>query len=181
MNAAQTLKVNGAPMAEPTVVPLALTSDEVLPGTQQIPKVDTKSRPDRRIENTNTSQSLGVKKSKHEEQQQRYINHIPQQRVTARSQSRKAQSQRDKKANRGKQNAPPVFRLQSHQERVDTNLKDKEGAVASGAAQEPEAQDLKERERHDNSERKRWGVMCSTSSISINCTHHVCSHVRPII
>ena len=64
MNAAQTLRVNGAPVAEPTVVPLASTSDEALPGNSPIPKVDTKSRSKRRLNNTKTSQSGGDEESK---------------------------------------------------------------------------------------------------------------------
>ena len=107
---------------------------------------------------------------------------------TARSQSRKSQLWKDKKAN----GATQVTVVQCHQDSVDKIPTEKEGASARGAAgkniqsffkikrhrSEPEIQDSKEQEQQDSQERKRRSTISSTSSFSrSDCAHYIFSHV----
>ena len=110
--------------------------------------------------------------------------------ATARSQSRKAQSQRDKKANHRKQKATSASGVQCHQISVVTNLKEQErdaDRVTAGTIMktffkmkrhrlEPEQHDPKDQERQGSLERKWRGVVSSTSSISSDCAFLAFSH-----
>ena len=63
------------------------------------PQVGTRTQSKRSIFQINPSRLTGAKKPKREEHQMGYVNPIPHQKATVRSQLKKAQSQRDKKAN----------------------------------------------------------------------------------
>ena len=117
----QTSRVNGAPTVEPTGVPLASNSDERVTAAKMVPQVATRSRSKHKIGRINPPPTKGAKKPKHEEQKQQYINPIPQQMATARSQLRKAQSRRDRNENRRKKKATPFSAEQYHEDSIDMN------------------------------------------------------------
>ena len=120
-------------IADPYVNPAVVTKTE----TQATMQVGTRSRSKRSIAQINPPQFEKAKKPKYDEQQKRYVNRIPQKKATARSQAKKAQSQRDKKANQRKQKAILATDVQGIQIRFDTNLKDQERAADNGTVCNP--------------------------------------------
>ena len=111
---------------------IASVPDDEVPVTEMILQVATRSRSKRRIVIIDPLQSEGAKKSKYKEHQERFVNPIPQHMATARFQGRKAQSRKDKKANRRKQKERQVSVVQCNQDSVAKNLKEV-GEAARGA------------------------------------------------
>ena len=96
----QPLGIAGDPYVIPAVV---VTKTET--HRQATMQVGTRSRFKRSLDQINPPQLEEAKKPKHDEQQKskRYVNRILQKLATARSQTKKTSSQRDKKANQRKQ------------------------------------------------------------------------------
>ena len=111
-----------------TPSPTVLLGDEEVTASQRTTQTKNRLRSKRKIDNDALPNLKGAMTQKHEQQQERFVNHLPQQLATDSSNSRKAQSQRDKKVNVSK-NKQGVH----HHDGVDKQLKGKEGAQASGA------------------------------------------------
>ena len=162
---------------------LAIPLPEAAEGTpSSVPESSGTQSPSKRKLAATRKEGPKLKKAKKDDKQARFINPIPQQMATARSQSKKAQSNRDKKAHQKRQSLshPGIMPLKG--DNIAQQTVASEGPVGIIAnlkrpwLDHEESSDIT-KALQDSPERKRRSVVRNTSTSSSNFTFHSFRHV----